>query len=530
MRLLVYIAVATAALGLAAGAISADTRSPRDQPSPKANIWVSAAGSPSCWRSATPIDYPTALLNSAVCDTPDHAYHAVANGGDTIRLKNGVYPGFVLTADSVKTSGTTIIRPESDYGVTLTSTTIFGPNVSYVTVKDFVVVAPAGGFQDGSWGLSRNVTIDGNRINIGQKVNGTPAAISFYSNIDGYKIVNNVIGPTCCGSTNQATPVGINIAKPNAAAPNATHVLIDGNTIQYTLRSCAYWPVTGYGACPDVTCVAATCHSDAIHIWGIQDSTISNNKIVNAEVQGIFIEDAAGAVNTNLSIVNNDISVVGGNAAMNLKGIAGTWTVAFDSTPNTIIVGYGFRTATAGTTVTLAGNDAILLNANSHGNNAGCASGTENVSLIYMQNLWLSNGGSTDTATCSGTDLGPERSRYGGLGAKSSSFYRRNPHGLSPPPPGLGYYTVDRTSAKRRVTGFHLELNIQPGFSPRERLNLLVRANLPDDAAVVNGDGDRCVAWRSQKLKKLIGFGFAVATTGANPSTAEIRAQSSPHC
>jgi hypothetical protein len=530
VRPLLYIAAATAVLGLAVGNVGADARHGADLPLPKANIWVSATGAASCRRSATGISYATALLNGAVCDTIDHAYHAAANGGDTVRLKDGIYPGFTLTADVAKTAGTTIIRPESDYGVTLTSASVFGANVSYVTVRNFVVASPSGGFLNGSTGLSRNVTVDGNRINVGEKVNGNPAAISFYTNIDGYEIVNNIIGPSCCGSTNQATPVGINIGKPNTAAPNATHVLIDGNTIQYVVKSCAYWPASGYGSCPDETCVAAGCHSDAIHIWGIQDSTISNNDIVNAEVQGIFVEDAAGAVNSNLTIVGNDISVVGGSAGMNLKGIAGAWTIAFNSTPNNIIVGYGFRAATAGTTVMFARNEAVLLMADSHGNNAGCTSGTENVSLIYMQNSWLSAGGATSTAACPGTDLGPERSRYGGLGSKASSFYARNPHGLFPPPSGLAYYIVDRVSAKQRVTGFHLELNIQPGFSPRERLNLLVRANLPDDAAVVNGDGNRCAAWRSKKLQKLIGFEFAVATTGANSSTAEIRAQTSLQC
>ena len=529
--MLVYIAAATALLAVAVGHVSAETRSNGDQSLPKANLWVSAAGSANCRGSATGFTYAAALANSAVCDTPDHAYHAARNGGDTIRVKDGVYPGFALTDDVTKTGGTTIIRPESDYGVTLTSASVFGANVSYVTVKDFVVTSPGGGFLNNGTGLSRNVTIDGNRINIGQKVNGTPAAISFYSNIDGYRIVNNTIGPSCCGSTNHATPVGINIGKPNAVAPNATHVLIDGNTIQYTLRNCAYWPASGYGSCPDETCLAAGCHVDAMHIWGIQDSTISNNDIVNAEVQGIFIEDAAGAVNTNLTIVSNDISVVGGSAAMNLKGIAGAWTVAFNSTPNNIIAGYGFRAATAGTTVVFAGNDGALLLADTHGNNAGCASVTENVTLTYMQNSWLSPGGATSTAACPGTDLGPERSRYGGLGSKASSFYARNPHGLSLPPPGLAYYVIDRVDAKRRVSGFHLELNIQPGFSARERLNLLVRANLPDDATMVSGDGSKCVAWQSKKLKKLSGLEFAVATTGANSSTAEIRAQSTaPHC
>ena len=335
MRVLVYISVATAVLGLAAARGGADTPAPGGPLSPKANEWVSPAGSRTCVRSATPVEYAAAFLAGAVCDTPDRAYHVAANGGDTIRLLNGVYPGFALTSDRLKTTGTTTIRPETDYGVTLTSATTFGVNVSYVTVKAFVVVSPTGGFFNSTSGLSRNVTIDGNRINIGQKVNGTPAAISFYSNTDGYRIVGNVIGPTCCGATNQSTPVGINIGKPNAAAPNATHLLIDGNTIQYTLRSCGYWPASGYGACPDVTCVSAGCHGDAIHLWGIQDSTISNNTIVNAEVQGIFVEDAANAVNSNVSIVNNTISVVGGSAAMNLKGIAGTSSVAYNSTRTT---------------------------------------------------------------------------------------------------------------------------------------------------------------------------------------------------
>lgn len=178
-----------------------------------------------------------------------------------------------------------------------------------------------------------------------------------------------------------------------------------------------------------------------------------------------------------------------------------------------------------------AGNDAALLLADSHGNNAGCASVTENVTITYMQNSWLSPGGATSTAAYPGTDLGPERLRYGGLGSKASSFYARNPHGVSPPPSGLAYYVIDRVNAKRRVSGFHLELNIQPGFSPRERLNLLVRANLPDDATILSGDSSGCVAWRSKKLKKLIGLEFAVARTAANSATAEIRAQSTaPHC
>jgi parallel beta-helix repeat protein len=323
--------------------------------------------------------------------------------------------------------------------------------------------------------------------------------------------------------------VGINIGKPNAPAPNATHVFIDGNTIQYTVKSCAYWPATGYGACPDVTCAAATCHDDAIHIWGIQNSTISNNRIVNADVQGIFIEDAAGAVNTNMSILHNAIQVVGGGVAMNLKGVAGMWTVAFNSTPNSLITGFGFLAATPGTVVQFAANDGILLIADSTGNNAGCSSAAANVSLVYRQNTWLTPGGATSTGRCTSTDLEQGRVRYGGLGAKIPSFNAQNLHGLSPPPPGLGYYTIDGTHAGR-VTAYHFELNAQPGFGIRERLDLLVRKNLPNDIVAIDSPGSRCAVWRSQKLKRLVGLRFAVARADPGRTTAGIRAQATPQC
>ena len=95
---------------------------------------------------------------------------------------------------------------------------------------------------------------------------------------------------------------------------------------------------------------------------------------------------------------------------------------------------------------------------------------------------------------------------------------------------GLGYDVVDAKTAKERVTGFHLVLDIQPGFSPGERLSCCVRTNLPDDAVVVGGDGAHCLVWRSPKLKKLLGLEFAVAMTATTSSTAAIRAQSTPRC
>jgi hypothetical protein len=365
---------------------------------------VSAAGG-ACTRSASAVDYATALRSHAVCDTADRAYHAAANGGDTVRILNGSYPGLSFSADPSKTGGTTVFAPDTPYGVTLTSATTFGANASFITVQNFNVVSPTGGFVNNTTGLSQNVTIDGNHINIGQKVNGRPGAIGFYTNIDGYKIVNNVIGPTCCGSTNQSSPVAITIGKSNNLAPNANNVLIDNNTIQFAIRNAAYWPSSGYGAAPDVSCLISTCHQDAIQIWGIQNSTISDNKIYNAEVQGLFIENAAGAVNKNINIFNNAILVVGGSAAMNLKGIDGTWNIAFNSTANAIILGYGFPEATPGTNVNFVGNNSALLMADTTGNNAGCTDGNPaNVAFSYQYNVWRSMGGAQG-AGCSSTDV-----------------------------------------------------------------------------------------------------------------------------
>jgi hypothetical protein len=494
-----------------------------------ANLWVAPAGSAYCERSAAPTPYPAALKRNAVCDTADHAYHAAAIG-DIVRVKDGAYGGFAFTADPTKTSGTVVIEPETDYGVTLTSHSTFGSGVSYLTVKHFTITAPDGGFINSPHGLSRDITIDGNHINVGQKVNGRPAGILFYSNIDGYRIVNNVIGPTCCGSTNQSSPVAITIGKPNNQAPNANDVLIDGNTIQYVLRNAAYWPTASYGPAPDVSCLVATCHQDAIQIWGIQNSTISDNLIDHAEVQGIFIEDAAGAVNQNINIINNQIQVVGGDAGMNLKGVSGSWNVAFNSTPNIIVTGFGFKAAAPGTRIAFEANEGNLLVANAGGNNGGCVGGNPNVSLAYSYNTWHDpHGGGTPTSSCSTTDRVSAPVGYAGLGGKVNAFNARHLHGdQGLPSAGPAYYEIDRIR-KHRVLAFHLNLEVSPGLPVKSRFDLLTRDALPDDI-VVRIHRSRCIVWRSRKLDRLTkGLEYAAATISGGATTS-LRAEAKPRC
>jgi hypothetical protein len=520
LRLLPLLAVAPLLL-LGAAAWSAPA-------SPAANLWVAPGGSSGCARSSVPLSYARARTKNAVCDTADRAYHAAA-GRDVVRVKNGKYPGFVFTAGHAKTRGAVVIEPETKYGVTLTSRTRLGAGVGYLTLRRFVVVAPDGGFVNSPNGMSRNVTIGGNRINVGQRVDGRPAAIFFFTNIDGYRIVNNVIGPTCCGSEHQSSPVAITIGKENDSAPNANHVLIDGNTIQYVLRNAAYWPTGSYGPPPDVSCLVATCHMDAIQIWGIQNSTISNNVIDHAEVQGIFIEDAAGAVNKNLNIVNNSIDVVGGDAAMNLKGVSGHWNIAFNSTRDVLVTGYGFPAAASGTTVAFEANEGELLVANTTGNNGGCSGGNSKVKLVYSYNTWLRGaGGTTPTAACSATDKVRTRAAYAGLAARLSAFYARRLHGASGRRLGAASYVVDKVR-KHRVLAFHLELSVSPDLPVAGRLDLLTRNALPRDAGVkLRRNG--CVVWQSRKLRKLTkGLRYAVATAGRRGKTF-LRAEAKPRC
>lgn len=120
-------------------------------------------------------------------------------------------------------------------------------------------------------------------------------------------------------------------------------------------------------------------------------------------------------------------------------------------------------------------------------------------------------------------------SRYGGLGATRAAFYTQNPHGKSPPPLGVAYYTVDSTSAGR-VVAFHVEINARPRFSSRERVVLLGGINLPLDATITSINKNTCIVWRSKTLMRLIGIAYAAGTTTPGSVTAHMRAERSPHC
>jgi hypothetical protein len=369
-----------------------------------ANVWVGASGS--CKRSATPAAYNTATA----CATLDAAYHAAAMN-DTVDVKCGTYGSQAFSYDSSKTGGTVTFQPESAGCVTINGSPVgisLKSNVGYLTIKGFVLNGPDGAVQDAGSGVSKNVTIDGNKINVGKKLNGC-CDVSLHA-IDGWKIVNNTIGPSCCGKLYNSSPVGLRIGKPSSTAPNSNNVLIDNNLLQNVVRNCSYWPTSGFGFCPDTTCISSGCHSDGIHIWGLQNSTISRNRIYNAEVAGIFLEQANLSLNKNISIVSNAVRTVGGSSGIYVKAngsnaIGGTWNIAFNSVVGLIMVpGTGFTGVAAGTVINLIGNAGSLLVANSSGNNAGCTGAAAGLKLTYSYNVWNNIGGAT-VGPCGSTDV-----------------------------------------------------------------------------------------------------------------------------
>jgi hypothetical protein len=407
--------------GIWGTAYGSDANPPSAAGAVAANVWVGASGS--CKRSATPAAYNAATA----CATFSAAYHAAAVN-DAVDVRCGTYGGQIFTYDGSKSGGQVTFQPESAGCVTINSSKVaigLQSNVGYLTIRGFTLNGPNGAFVDAGSGTAKNVTVDGNRINVGKKLNGC-CDVSLHS-IDGWKIVNNVIGPSCCGTSYSSSPEGIRIGRPNSTAPNSNNVLIDNNLVQNVVRNCAYWPISGFGPCPDTTCVASGCHDDGIHIWGLQNSTISRNRIYNAEVQGIFLDQANGSLNRNVNILGNAVRTVGGSAGIYVKAagpnsIAGTWNIAFNSVVGLIVVpGTGFTGVTPGTTINLVGNAGSLLVSNTSGSNAGCNGSAAGLKLSYSYNVWNNIPGATK-GPCGSTDAAAVTAFVNTAGAPQSGL------------------------------------------------------------------------------------------------------------
>ena len=359
-----------------------------------ANVWVNTVAGSSPSRCSTPCAYD-----------PTHAYgslasaYAAASAGDLAVVKCGAYGQ--TSFSSRKTSGPITFQPETDYCATLGQLD-FTNGGDYATFRHFAVNDFDGAVYQGGSTVSRNVVLDGNKINVGKRVDTQNVDVH---TVNGWRFVNNTIGPSCCGSGG-SSPEGIRIGIPSGA-PNSTNVTIDNNVIQYVMRSCSYWPSSGWGSCPASSC--SSCHMDGIHVWGLTNSVISRNRIYNVEVQGIFLEPTNGSLNSNVSIVNNAVQVMGGNAGIYVKAndsssTGGTWTIAFNSTPDLIELGAGFSGDQPGTVFNLTGNIANLMITNSSGNDAGCTGYPAGTAINYAYNVWRTDMGGATQGPCGSTD------------------------------------------------------------------------------------------------------------------------------
>jgi hypothetical protein len=343
----------------------------------------------------------------------DAAYHAAAMNS-IVDVPCGVYTGpQAFTFDASKTGGTVIFQPASPGCVTINGKLSLGANVSYITFRGFTINNADGVIgQPYTLGtLNRDIVLDSNLLNVGQKVNGR--TIGLAGNIDGWQIIHNTIGYSCCGygTTSGSSPEGIRIGKASSTAPNANNVTIADNLIQYVVRDCAYWPTSLAGACPDTTCPNTRgCHADGIHIWGMTNSRILRNRLYGVECQGIFLEPTNGSLNADIDIIGNAISSVVGGCSnkgiyVNANGTnttAGTWNIAFNSGPSALIFPNACTGCAPGTVFNLTGNAMTLFVTNLSGNDAGCAAQSSNYTINYTYNVWRTGGtgkacGSTDT-------------------------------------------------------------------------------------------------------------------------------------
>lgn len=350
---------------------------PPPPPPPTGAVSVSPSGSDA-----------TCSRNGPACATLLKAYN-IAAPGDAVTVACGTYGE--TTFNGRKQAGAPVVfQPATPYCATVGAFDFTGGG-DYSTWKNFVILDTAGAMYQGGSTASFNVIFDSDHMNVGARIDEMD--INLHS-ANGWQFVNNTIGPTCCGTGN-ASPEGIRIGIPTGA-PNSKNVVIAGNTIS-AYRFCQYYP-GGASACPSTDC--STCHMDGIHAWGLTDSTITGNKIA-AEVQGIFFEPTNGSVNADNTITGNQVTLVGGSAAIYISSgnggdpttTAGSWTISGNQVGNSLIE-IGHCNACQAT-FALTGNTGRLFVTNSSGNDAGCEGAGPGMKIVYSSNNWAVNGGST---------------------------------------------------------------------------------------------------------------------------------------
>ncbi len=390
-----------------------------------ANLWVDTNGG-TCVRQSTPASY----VDAAACDSLPRAYNA-AQAGDTILVRCGTYPEQTFNLD--KSAGAyVVIQPETNFCATIG--TISGgvnyePGGAYSTLQYFNIL---GGVFKGNYGArtSSHVNIFHNHINVDQHTTGQ----SIYSggSMDNWNIDYNTIGPLCCGDHIQnpsgSSPEGMRFAT-DAPGHDNTNIEIKGNLFQSIMRFCRDWPTTyitvenstpqSAGACPAADEPLA--HMDGIHVYGLQNSLITQNRLYNVACTGMFFEDTNGDINGPMTITNNVITtnsdscngIISVQPRPGNPSMQGEWTIAFNSGNSQIHLNVGAGGALPGSHFTIVGNLASLyLPSNSGTGSAACNGWADaDVTATYAYNAWEFKNGAQNT-TCGVGDVYPVSPTY----------------------------------------------------------------------------------------------------------------------
>jgi hypothetical protein len=129
---------------------------------------------------------------------------------------------------------------------------------------------------------------------------------------------------------------------------------------------------------------------------------------------------------------------------------------------------------------------------------------------------------------------GEEVEKYAGLGAPKAQFLAGN-YAFTPEdepreaPEGSKKDVIEALSRSGRVTKYLAVFYFDPPPSDSEKLLLVARIYLPDDASVVR-ETSTCTDWHSAILGELVGKSYAEATTISEVPSVTMEAVSRPEC
>jgi hypothetical protein len=174
-----------------------------------------------------------------------------------------------------------------------------------------------------------------------------------------------------------------------------------------------YWPTSVYGPPPQSDCTDTNaCHSDCVHMTGIDGFTFAHNIMYNCQTQALFLENQNGGYSRNGTVVDNYLGSLGscsfcaGGSTGQVNTTRGTWLVAFN-TGNAGIGFHGPSTIQAGTSITFVGNYGPLGNSGDDTNPDGCGFAPAGTTVAYQYNVWTNDGGATNSPCGTGDTVTP---------------------------------------------------------------------------------------------------------------------------